>query len=116
MPCNKRGGFDLFTSVQNLGTSISQQATNLWNKTKRATSDAYDTSYYPSSSTSYDSYVGGKRRRKSLKKHRRPKTKRGGYTSLTNIASTAAPFMGTTAKPHNWVGGRRSRKRRRSRR
>lgn len=42
-----------------------------------------------------------------------------GYTSLTNIASTASPVRGMyTAKAHNWVGGktRRRRKRRSSRR
>jgi hypothetical protein len=34
-----------------------------------------------------------------------------GYTSLTNLASTAHSFFGATAKPQVWVGGRRTKKR-----
>jgi hypothetical protein len=39
--------------------------------------------------------------------------KKGGsraYTSSTNIASRAAPFSGTTARPQVWVGGRTRRR------
>jgi hypothetical protein len=34
-----------------------------------------------------------------------------GYTSLTNLASTAHSFFGATAKPQVWVGGKRTKKR-----
>ena len=34
-----------------------------------------------------------------------------GYTSLTNLASSAHSFSGATAKAQVWVGGRRSKKR-----
>jgi hypothetical protein len=39
--------------------------------------------------------------------------KKGGtraYTPLTNMASRAAHFSGTTAKPQVWVGGRTRRR------
>ena len=61
--------------------------------------------------------VGGRRRtRKTRKGSRRM---RGGYKashSLTNIAATAAPFSGSTARAHNWVGGRIKKRRTRTRR
>jgi hypothetical protein len=44
---------------------------------------------------------------------------RGGFrdnTSTTNLASHSASFSGTTAKPHNWVGGRTRRHKRKSHR
>ena len=50
--------------------------------------------------------------RKSARRTKR--RMRGGYRdniSLTNIASTGAPFSGTTARAHNWVGGRRRKRR-----
>ena len=60
--------------------------------------------------------VGGRRTRRI--RRRGSKRMRGGYranTSLTNIASTAAPFSGPTARAHNWVGGRRKKRRTRTR-
>lgn len=106
---------------------ITSSLSGLWQKTKQATTDMMGTSNtssynYPSStqSSSYNYQqpnqgyrpYGGKRRTKKM---------RGGYhdnTPTTGVASHAAPFSGETARPHNWVGGRsrRNRKRRGSRR
>jgi hypothetical protein len=70
-----------------------------------------------SSNSSYK--YGGKRRGRGRKTKRSRKMKRGGSSyvsnsSLTNLASSAAPFSGVTAKVA-YVGGRRK-KTRRSRR
>jgi hypothetical protein len=51
---------------------------------------------------------GGKRRK------RRSHRMRGGYSdnvSMTNLASRAAPFSGSTARPQAYVGGRRTKRR-----
>jgi len=87
---------------------------NAWEKTKEGASNAYgsvtgaqttqSSSYIPS--TSY----GGKKRRKTRRKMRG-----GNYSdnmSSSNLASNASPFTGKTAEPHNWVGGKTRRHRR----
>ena len=100
MPRRQKGGF--FDTLSNWGS-------NLWNKTKSATSSLTSPSYQqpstsyqqPSPSYQQPSTYGGKSR-----KHRRM---RGGFkdnTPTTGIASNAASFSGQTAKPHNLVGGR----------
>lgn len=120
---NKRrlrgGGFfeGLQQSFSNFGNSIKSGTSDMWNKTKKATSSlqpSSSSSYQPSSSMS-SSYqpssngsYGGSRRRRTKRRMR------GGYRdniSLTNIASTGAPFSGSTARAHNWVGGRRRKRR-----
>ena len=61
--------------------------------------------------------VGGRRRTRKTRKG--SKRMRGGYRdniSLNNLASRAAPFSGPTARAHNWVGGRRKKRRTRTRR
>jgi hypothetical protein len=144
-----KGGF-LDYLKSSLG-SITEGASDFWNKTKKATgmgnsssgSSSYSsysnpsytppassgtsysppvssgTSYSPTtSSSSYNSYEGGRRRRgknrRSRKSRRSRKIKRGGgygtNTSLTNLAATAAPYSGQTAKAHNWVGGKKNRR------
>uniref|UniRef100_A0A6C0JGP4 Uncharacterized protein n=1 Tax=viral metagenome TaxID=1070528 RepID=A0A6C0JGP4_9ZZZZ len=119
------------------GNSISQGASTAWEKTKNASSNMMtsspstpstpstytaptytapapspptDSSNYSSNDGSYGS-TGGKRLRKGARKSKRTrKVKRGGYrdnVSLTNLASSAAPFAGQTAKAHNLVGGKK---------
>jgi hypothetical protein len=120
-----KGGFwdSLKNSISSGINSLSQGATNAWNTTKKASEQAYDSaksslsntpSYSSSSSymsspsaSSYSApsmgqYQGGQRKRS--------RKMRGGYKdniSLTGLASSAAPVAGiSTAKPHNWVGGK----------
>jgi hypothetical protein len=123
-----KGGFwdSLKNSISSGINSLSQGATNAWNTTKKASEQAYDSaksslsgtpSYNASPSSSYMSspsatsysapssssqYQGGQRKRS--------RKMRGGYKdniSLTGLASSAAPVAGiSTAKPHNWVGGK----------
>ncbi len=116
-----KGGFldSLSSTLSSWGSTISQSASDAYNKTKSAASSAYssatgsmptytapatsssytapNTSYTPSTTSTY----GGKRR-KSRKM-------RGG-----NLAANASPISGIkTAQPHNWVGGKRTRKNKR---
>jgi len=130
-----RGGFgeSLGQTFSNLGSSISQGATNLWNTTKKGVS-SLTTSSSGSATTSsapVTPYKGGKRSRKT----KRSRTmKRGGtnpnvplladranqpITSLPSsaLANNAASFSGTTASAQ-YVGGkrRRTKRSRRSRR
>lgn len=137
---NLKGGFldSLGQTFSNLGSSISQGASSVWNKTKKATGMGNTTSttpsYTPTSSTPSSSYTpstaptsstysyGGKRVRKGTRKTKRSRTmKRGGNfsanTPIDSLASRATPFPGTlTARVHDLVGGkRRQRSRSRSR-
>ena len=126
-----KGGFlnSWGETFSNWGNSLSQGASSMWNKTKKATGMNGTTTISSSSSPApyqYSSPVpppvstpppissgyqtpssyGGKRRRKMRM--------RGGFkdnVSLTNLASHASPFAGSTAKAHNWVGGRKKSKR-----
>lgn len=127
-----KGGFleSLSGTLSSWGSSISQSASDAYNKTKNAASSAYSsattpttsTSYTPTTSTTSTSYTptsttsytpsgayGGKKG-KSRKM-------RGGYTNniaLTGLAANASPISGIkSAEPHNWVGGKKSRKNRR---
>jgi hypothetical protein len=124
-----KGGFleSLGSTLSGWGSSISQSASDAYNKTKNATSSAYSsattptstTSYTPTSTTSYTptsttSYTpsgayGGKKG-KSRKM-------RGGYSNnnaSTGLAANASPISGIkSAEPHNWVGGKKSRKNKR---
>ena len=109
-----KGGFldSLSSTLSSWGSTISQSASNAYNKTKSAASSAYGsatgttsytapatTSSYTSSYTPSGAY-GGKRRSRKM---------RGG-----NLAATASPISGIkTAQPHNWVGGKKTRKNRR---
>ena len=109
-----RGGF--LDTLSNWGSSLSQSASNLWEKTKQATSSATSgltnstPSYTPTAATtSQPMSYGGRTRRRRM---------RGGYndnTPTTGLAAHAASFSGETAKPHNWVGGRSRRRGRKGR-
>jgi len=141
---NLKGGFldSLGQTFANLGTSISQGASSVWNKTKKATgfdntnttASSYTPSYLSSSytpatnststtgsTTSTYSY-GGKKVRKGTRKIKRTRTiKRGGNfsanTPINTLASRAGNFTGgLTARVHDLVGGKRRRKSRRTRR
>jgi hypothetical protein len=90
----KGGGF--LETLSNLGNSISQGATTLWEKTKNYTS---------SITTRSSNYTGGRRTRR--------RRMRGGFednTPTTGLASNAAQFSGPTAQPHNLVGGKSKRR------
>jgi hypothetical protein len=108
-----RGGFldSLGTTLSGWGSSLSEGASSVWNKTKNATTSAYDsvtgssstTSYMPTTSSSSTSYTMGGRKR--TKRHMR-----GGFTDntpTTGLAAHASPISDIkTAQPHNWVGGK----------
>jgi hypothetical protein len=106
---NSGSGSGIFGSVGSTlsgwGTSISDTASSAWNKTKNATSGAYNSATGTTPSTTYPSTTstfGGKRKR-SRKMH-------GGFsdnTPTTGLAYYAAPISGIkSAQPHNWVGGK----------
>jgi hypothetical protein len=118
-----KGGFleSLSGTLSSWGSSISQSASDAYNKTKNAASSAYSsattptststTSYTPTSTTSYTpSGAYGGKKGKSRKM-------RGGYSNniaLTGLAANASPISGIkSAEPHNWVGGKKSRKNKR---
>ena len=132
---NSKGGFldSLGQTFSNLGSSISQGASSVWSKTKKATgmgdttssttsytptssSSSYTPSTAPTASTSSTYSYGGKRVRKGTRKTKRSRTmKRGGNfsanTPIDSLASRASPFPGTlTARAHDLVGGKRRRR------
>ncbi len=120
-----KGGFleSLSGTLSSWGSSISQSASDTYNKAKNAASSAYSsatsptsytptsTSYTPTSTASYTpSGAYGGKKGKSRKM-------RGGYSNniaLTGLAANASPISGIkSAEPHNWVGGKKSRKNKR---
>jgi hypothetical protein len=110
-----KGGF--LDTLSNWGSSLSQGASSIWEKTKQATSSA-TTGLTPTPSPTFTSTTtqpmtsstyGGRTRRRRM---------RGGFkdnTPTTGLASHAASFSGETAQPHNWVGGKTRRHRRKGR-
>jgi hypothetical protein len=112
--------------------SLTQGFSDAWEKTKKATTDAYSsatgspsstyspptptttyspptttTTYSQPTSTASTGYMGGKTKRRRM---------RGGFkdnTPTTGLANHAAPFSGKTAQPHNWVGGKTKRRKHR---
>ena len=121
-----RGGEGIVNSLgqtfSNLGISISKGVKDAWGKLSNSNQNtsSYQTyqpqqtnySYQPQPTTPYYPTGGKKTRRRYTNR----KYKRGGSykdnTSLTNLASHAAPFSGKTAQPLNWVGGKTNRRRR----
>lgn len=111
-----KGGFldNVSSTLSGWGTSISQGASGLWQKTKSATSSLTGTN----STTSYTTQtqasstpsgiMGG-----TTSRGRRTKRRlRGGYkdnSPTTGLASHAASFSGKTAQPHTLVGGKTKR-------
>jgi len=112
--------------------SLTQGATDLWEKTKKVSSDAYSSatgsttgsttsssSYMPpppppTPATSSTGYMGG-RMRGRMGGRKRSRKMRGGYgdnISLTGLAASAAPISDIkTAQPLTTVGGRRTKRR-----
>jgi hypothetical protein len=93
--------------------SLSQSVGDAWNKSKKATTDAYSsaTTTTPTSTTPTSTgYMGGRKKSKT-KRHMK-----GGYsdnTPLTGLAATAEPITEIkSAEPNNIVGGKRKTKRR----
>ena len=111
------GGFSLDSigsTLSGWGTSISNNATSAYNKTKNAVSSATtgstgsSTFYSPTQPTQTYSVGGRTRRRRS---------KRGGsYSaskSVTGLAANSSSVYNTkTAQPHNLVGGKSKKQRR----
>jgi hypothetical protein len=109
-----RGGFlnnllsNAQTAISNFSSNLSNDTAKVWDNTKKATSSAYNSVVNPSPSATS---VGGRR------KHRR--THRGGFHGYSNkngVDTNAATFSGNTAQPLNWVGGKKTKRRHRSRR
>lgn len=113
-----RGGFldSLSNTLSGWGTSLTQGASSIWDKTKNATSsltnstptNTYSSPSYTSTPMTTSTYGG---------KHTRHKRRlRGGFeanTSASGLAVNAAPISGiSTAKPHNLVGGKTKRRNR----
>ena len=114
---NKRGGF--LNEVTQTGTNVINSLEHTADKAGTGIQDFFTQGYnkifkknsHPTNFTGMSGGLttGGRRKR------------RGGtakaFTSLTNIASTAAPVRGMyTARAHNWVGGKTRRRKRRSHR
>jgi len=108
------GGFldSITSSISSGWNSLSQGASNAWNKTKSAATTTYGSttgsssytpaSYTPTTTTPVTTATyGGKRRSRKM---------RGGFksnTPTTGLAFAASPISGIkTAQPHNWVGGK----------
>ena len=110
--------------------SLTQGVSDAWNKTKKATTDAYSsatgstatgsstyvpppTSYVPPA-TSSSGYGGGRMRGRKISRKMR-----GGYgdnIALTGLAASAAPISDIkSAQPLTTVGGRRTKRHRRHR-
>lgn len=120
-----KGGFldDFSNTLSGWGSSISQGASSMWQKTKSTLSGTPSSSYIPPPPTpsytppsppsppsqpsqpsppSYSSESQMNKYRYGGKYSRRRRHKRGG-----GVAHNASPVSGEkTAQPHNWVGGR----------
>jgi len=100
-----KGGFldSLGNTLTNLGTSISQGASNVYNKAKDAVTGSTDSTSY---SAPVMPTVGGRTR-----KHKRG----GSYSaskSVTGLAANSATVSNVkTAQPHTMVGGKSIRRR-----
>ena len=106
--------------------SLTQGATDLWEKTKKASSDAYSSatgstttsssSYVPPppsptpTTSSSSGYMGGR-----MSRRKRSRKMRGGYSdniSINGLAASAAPISDIkSAQPLTTVGGRRTKRR-----
>jgi hypothetical protein len=145
---HKKSGGGIFDSLgqtfSNFGSSFSQGAKNMWDKTKQNIpsmptmpsmpsmqsmpnqyqSQTPNYSYQQTSQVSalpvYKPSTGNYGSNYGGTKRKRSRMyKRGGSfrdnVSLNNLASHAAPFSGNTAQAHSWVGGKTSRRRKSSR-
>ena len=107
-----KGGFleDISNTLSGWGSSISQGASSMWQKTKDATSSltgsTSSTYTSPATTSPMTTSFGGKHRRS--RRHMR-----GGFqdnTPTTGLAAHAASFSGPTAQPQTIVGGRTRRR------
>ncbi len=111
-----KGGFfeDLSNTFSNWGSSLSQGASSVWQKTKDTTSSL--TGSTPSTSYTNNSYQSPMSTSAYGGKHsRRRRRMRGGNfkdnTPTTGLAVYAAPVSPMkSAQPHNLVGGRTKRR------
>jgi hypothetical protein len=114
-----KGGFldDLSNTLSGWGSSLSQGASSMWEKTKNTTSSltgstpsngtsSYNTPSYTNAPMTTSTFGG--------KHSRRIRRMRGGFkdnTPTTGLATHAAPISGvSTANAHNWVGGKTRRR------
>lgn len=117
-----KGGFldSLSNTLSGWGTSLSQGASSIWDKTKNTTSSL--TSSTPTNTYSSPSNTSAPMTTSTYggKHSRRRRRMRGGFednTSPTGLAVNASPVSGiSTAKAHNLVGGRTKRRGRKTRR
>jgi len=104
-------GSGWFDSLKKSASSATGSATSWFSSSTPTTSTTTTPSPTPSPSptpTPTSSVFGGKGRRHKSRRMR------GGYSdnvSMTNLASRAAPFSGSTARAQAYVGGKRSRRR-----
>lgn len=111
--------------------SLTQGASDLWEKTKKASSDAYNsaTGSTTSSSSSYvpppppptpvtssSGYMGGRNMAgRNMAGKKRSRKMRGGYSdniAITGLAASAAPISDIkSAQPLTTVGGKRTKRR-----
>jgi hypothetical protein len=101
-----KGGFldSLSNTLSGWGSSFSQGASSMWEKTKSSVTGSTPSTSYQT--PSYSSTFGGRR---SRRRHHM----RGGFkdnTPATGIAVNAASFSGKTAEPQTIVGGRTRRR------
>jgi hypothetical protein len=106
-----KGGFldNISSTLSQWGTSISQGASEAWQKTKSAVSGTTTPSAPVYTSPTTTSFGGRGRNRK----HRGGTKHRGGFkdnTSTTGLAAHAASFSGQTAQPKTIVGGKTRRR------
>lgn len=98
-------GSGWFDSLKKSASSATGSATGWFSSSTPTTSTTPTPSPTP---TPTSSVFGGKGRRHKSRRMR------GGYSdnvSMTNLASRAAPFSGSTARAQAYVGGKRSRRR-----
>ena len=102
----------LGSTLSGWGSTLSQDSSTLWNKTKNAASGLTSglTSYGSASTPAYGTIsIGGRKR--TRRRHMR-----GGNfkdnTPITGLAANASPISDIkTAQPHNLVGGKTKRRR-----
>jgi hypothetical protein len=103
-------------AVSNSWNTVKNDVSELWNNTKKGNSYTGSESYSyttPSYSSSYNNYTrGGK-----IKSKRGTRSLKGGYSRpvYPNLVSQAAPYHGAHTARVKWIGGRRRKRRRVSR-
>jgi len=93
------------SSFNNLASALTNDLSFVCNEIKDNTNKAY---YRLTGTPQYNSLLSGGKRK--TRRHMRGGFKDNNYT--TGLASTASPISNIkTAQPHNWVGGKTSRRR-----